>query len=215
LIAVLLQCDPDELTPGADAILLEQLLESCFHQRFRNVDARSDFFIGQPFHYGAQHGLFAARQGFLGIPGPGVAQVILKSGIDVELPSHDRANGIHQQIWRALFQKHSRGARLHQPADLENAEDRRDNQNASRKSVLSGRLEKLETALFPKVYIQQNQIDSGGPQEYQRFFDGAATADNFKIGFRIEQTRGALPEQGVIVNEKNSGTRWLRFHTRP
>jgi len=214
--SALLKRDPDELASGADAMLLEELLEGGFHQRFGNVDARRDLLVGQPFHHGAQHSLLAARESFRRIPGLGVgAQVTLKSGINVELPAHDRANRIHQKIWRVLFQKNSRGAGLHQPARLENTEDRRDYQNASAKSLLSGRLEKLEAPLSSKVYIQQHQIDFGRAQDFQRFFDGAATADNCKIAFRIEQPRSALAQQGMIVNEKNSGARQLRVHTRP
>ena len=42
----------------------------------------------------------------------------------LDLPAHGRANRSHQKIWRVLFQENSRGAGLHQPARLENAEDR-------------------------------------------------------------------------------------------
>ena len=83
----------NELTSGTGAILLEELLEGDFHQRFGNVNARRDLLVGQPFHHGTQHGLFAPRQSWR-IPGLSVERKDQLKSNELALPHVERLDQI-------------------------------------------------------------------------------------------------------------------------
>jgi hypothetical protein len=79
-------------------------------------------------------------------------------------------------------------------------------------SALASEAHEVHAVALPQVVVQQDDVHLSGGENRQRFLDRPAVRGDVEAGLGAEKPRHALPEQRVVVDEKDLD--WPRLEFR-